>query len=174
MNELPNEGDGLHLPLASIPDQDHLLQGHDTIVAKILLHFTNYFLPRFSSKKSKILPVELSGSLSPSQLAAIHYVNDFIQTRYNKMPLSHLSLSLSLSTSLCLSLTDTRTLSTLLSTFTLALITLLCCRYKSLSTEWSEFLKVWPGYVYWARGQLKLAANAFVYSLNLLTHGTYY
>ena len=35
----------------------------------------------------------------------------------------------------------------------------------------SEFLKVWPGYVYWARGQLKLAANAFINSIKLLSHG---
>ena len=81
LNELPNEGDGVHCPLPSVPDSDYLLQGHDSIVAKIMLHFANYFFPLFSSKGAGALPVELSGDVSPSQLAAIHYVNSFIRSR---------------------------------------------------------------------------------------------
>lgn len=81
LNELPNEGEGLHCPLPSVPDSDYLLQGHDSIVAKILLHFANYFFPLFSSKGARALPVELLGDMSPSQLAAIDFVNKFIRSR---------------------------------------------------------------------------------------------
>ena len=82
LHELPNEGEGLHCPLPSVPDMDHLNEGHDSIVVKVLLHFTNYFFPLFSTKGGRSLPVEMSGSLSRSQLAAIHYVTEFIQSRY--------------------------------------------------------------------------------------------
>ena len=82
LHELPNEGEGLHCPLPSVPDMDHLHDGHDSISVKFLLHFVNYFFPLFSIKGGRSLPVEMSGSLSKSQLAAIHYVNEFIQSRY--------------------------------------------------------------------------------------------
>ena len=80
-NGLPVEGEGLHCPLPLVPDADYRVHRHSRIVTKILLHFANYIFPLFSSKGSRNLPVELSGTLSPSQLAAIHYVNDFIQSR---------------------------------------------------------------------------------------------
>ena len=106
LKELPNEGEGLHCPLPSVPDSDYLLTGHVSIVAKLLLHFANYFFPLISNKGTGSLPVELSGSLSPSQLASIHHVNNFIQTRstfknyllwIQYMYFLSLSLSLSLS-----------------------------------------------------------------------------
>ena len=43
-------------------------------------------------------------------------------------------------------------------------------RYKSLTSELSETLKLWPGYVYWARGQLKLAADTFAATIDALKH----
>ena len=43
--------------------------------------------------------------------------------------------------------------------------------YKGLYENSSEFLKLWPGYVYWARGQVKLASNAFIGAIGLLKHG---
>ena len=194
INELPNEGEGLHCSLPPVPDMDHLHEGHDSIAVKILLHFANYFFPLFTTKGGRSPLVEMSGSLSRSQLAAIHYVTEFIQSRYNCWVLS-LPPFLSLSLSLSLYLSPSPSLSLSLSlflfiSFPLPLALYLHCillqsppfilllygilhnmgRYKSLSEDWSQFLKVWPGYIYWARGQLKLAANAFVSSLELLKH----
>ena len=42
--------------------------------------------------------------------------------------------------------------------------------YESLTSKLSETLKLWPGYVYWARGQLKLAADSFAATIDALTH----
>jgi len=39
-----------------------------------------------------------------------------------------------------------------------------------LTSELSETLKLWPGYVYWARGQLKLAADTFAATIDALKH----
>ena len=159
ISELPNEGEGLHCPLPRVPDIDYIHQGHDSLPVKFLLHFANYFFPLFSTKGGRSPPVEMSGSLSRSQMAAIHYVTEFIQSRYYNDGFS-LPLPFSLSLSPCFN----------------SLPPLYFCnmhnynRYKSLSEDWSQFLKVWPGYVYWARGQLKLAANAFVSSLDQLKH----
>ena len=103
ISELPNEGEGLHCPLPHFPDMDHIHQGHDSLPVKFLLHFANYFFPLFSTKGGRSLPVEMSGSLSRSQLAAIHYVTEFIQSRYYNdgfsLPLPF-SLSLSLPASI--------------------------------------------------------------------------
>ena len=44
-------------------------------------------------------------------------------------------------------------------------------RYKVLFKDHGEFLKLWPGYVYWARGQVKLALSAFSTALNSLKYG---
>ena len=44
-------------------------------------------------------------------------------------------------------------------------------RYKVLCKDHSEFLKLWPGYVYWARGQVKLALSAFSTALDSLKYG---
>ena len=83
VHELPLEGQGLHCPLPHVPDMDCLRQGRDFLPVKLLLHFANYFFPLFSTKGGRSLPVEISGSLSRSQLAAIHYITEFIQSRYN-------------------------------------------------------------------------------------------
>ena len=80
-NGLPDEGEGLHCPLPRVPYAAYRVHHCSRVVTKILLHFANYIFPLFSSKGSRNLPVELSGTLSPSQLAAIRYVNDFIQSR---------------------------------------------------------------------------------------------
>ena len=42
--------------------------------------------------------------------------------------------------------------------------------YESLTSKLSETLKLWPGYVYWARGQLKLAADNFAATIDTLAH----
>ena len=39
-----------------------------------------------------------------------------------------------------------------------------------MTSELSETLKLWPGYVYWARGQLKLAADTFAATIDALKH----
>ena len=83
INELPNDGERLHCPLPPVPDMDYPDEGHDSIAVKILLHFANYIFHLFSTKGGRSPPVEMSGSLSRSQLAAIHYVTEFIQSRYN-------------------------------------------------------------------------------------------
>lgn len=49
--------------------------------------------------------------------------------------------------------------------------TFYCFRYKKLCEDHSEFLKVWPGYVFWARGHVKLALSAFTIALDTLKHG---
>ena len=103
INELPNDGERLHCPLPPVPDMDYPHEGHDSIAVKILLHFANYIFHLFSTKGGRSPPVEMSGSLSRSQLAAIHYVKEFIQSRYNCWVVS-LLLSLSLSLSLPLPL----------------------------------------------------------------------
>ena len=36
-----------------------------------------------------------------------------------------------------------------------------CYSYIKISHVYSKFLKIWPAYVHWARGNLRLAANAF-------------
>ena len=36
-----------------------------------------------------------------------------------------------------------------------------CYSYVKISHIYSKFLKIWPAYVHWARGNLRLAANAF-------------
>lgn len=43
-------------------------------------------------------------------------------------------------------------------------------RYKELTASLAETLKLWPAYVYWARGQLKLAADAFVAAIDSFTN----
>ena len=43
--------------------------------------------------------------------------------------------------------------------------------YKVLCEDHCEFLKLWSGYVYWARGQVKLTLSAFSTALNSLKYG---
>ena len=43
--------------------------------------------------------------------------------------------------------------------------------YKELTASLAATLKLWPAYVYWARGQLKLAADAFVAAVDSFTNG---
>ena len=42
--------------------------------------------------------------------------------------------------------------------------------YKELCLQHSETLKLWPAYVYWARGQLRLAATSFSTAIDSLKH----
>lgn len=94
LNELPNEGEGLHCPLPPVPDQDHLNNElRNPMINKVLLHLISYLYPLVSGKGSRgEAPVELSGSLSRSQLAAIHYVNDFVTSRYPSLSMIALLL----------------------------------------------------------------------------------
>lgn len=71
-HELCDEGESLHIPLP------HYMS---MIEPKILLHILNYFFPSVTSKGSRNVPIEQSGYLSPSQLAAMHYVTGYIKAR---------------------------------------------------------------------------------------------
>lgn len=73
LDQLPGPLVGLHCPLPCPADE--AIQS-----TRLLLHFTNYLFPVFTTKAK---PEECQGStsLSPSQLAAVTYVNKFVETR---------------------------------------------------------------------------------------------
>ena len=85
LNEIPPCGSGLHCPLPNTFSR-RCLRPYESVskvyLMKPLFHFANYFFPLSTTKgKDAVRQQDGASLVSPSQRAAISYVNKFLKSR---------------------------------------------------------------------------------------------
>ena len=85
LNEIPPCGSGLHCPLPNTFSR-RCLRPYESVskvyLVKPLFHFANYFFPLSTAKgKDAVRQQDGASLVSPSQRAAISYVNKFLKSR---------------------------------------------------------------------------------------------